>query len=215
MNDIQTERSADDWLRLACRRGSDAEHALARFFGCVKLDWARYARNILEGRSDLLEPALQNALLTLWRKSDGDLPQENLRAWSFGVLRFECLQVLRKAKEAFAEPTAQEPIAPGAGPATTIRRKDEDEHLTRALRALPEGELAAIELRFLGNCSVAEIARTLAVPENTVWDRINRGLQRLRQKHAAFAHCLNLIDCFDVCHLFIFETAQRAVSTIG
>jgi RNA polymerase sigma-70 factor (ECF subfamily) len=52
--------------------------------------------------------------------------------------------------------------------------------LHRQLARLPEKQLSVIELRYLHDHSVRDIAQILQVPENTVRDRLVEGKRRLR-----------------------------------
>jgi RNA polymerase sigma-70 factor (ECF subfamily) len=54
------------------------------------------------------------------------------------------------------------------------------DHVTDALKTLPEGERDAIELAYFGGYSYREVALMLEQPEGTVKSRIRSGLRRLR-----------------------------------
>ena len=53
--------------------------------------------------------------------------------------------------------------------------------LWEAVRALPREQRLAVILYYYDDMSVAEIARTLGVPQGTVKSRLSRGRDRLRQ----------------------------------
>lgn len=50
-----------------------------------------------------------------------------------------------------------------------------------ALRALPSAQRECLALHYLVDLSIADIARTIGVPEGTVKARLSRGRQRLSQ----------------------------------
>jgi RNA polymerase sigma-70 factor (ECF subfamily) len=61
-------------------------------------------------------------------------------------------------------------------------RRDEDQRVNRALARVAEPERAVLLAYYLGEMSVAEISRTLEIPEGTVKTRLHRGRQMLRKE---------------------------------
>ena len=54
--------------------------------------------------------------------------------------------------------------------------------MNRALACVAEPERAVLLAYYLGEMSVAEISRTLEIPEGTVKTRLHRGRQMLRKE---------------------------------
>lgn len=69
-----------------------------------------------------------------------------------------------------------------AGVDETIATNDEHRRLIEEVRALPRRQRDCVALRYLMELSVAEIATTLEVSENSVKTHLKRGLARLRTK---------------------------------
>jgi RNA polymerase sigma factor (sigma-70 family) len=46
---------------------------------------------------------------------------------------------------------------------------------------MPERQREVVELHLLQGKSLAEVARLLGVSKNAVWERLQRGLERLRE----------------------------------
>jgi RNA polymerase sigma factor (sigma-70 family) len=67
-----------------------------------------------------------------------------------------------------------------AGVDETIATNDEHRRLIAEVRALPRRQRDCVALRYLMELSVAEIAATLEVSENSVKTHLKRGLARLR-----------------------------------
>ncbi|HET9729125.1 MAG TPA: sigma-70 family RNA polymerase sigma factor [Acidimicrobiia bacterium] len=57
-----------------------------------------------------------------------------------------------------------------------------NDELLAALRRLPVQQRAVIVLRYYNDCSYAEIASVLGIPEGTVKSQLARGLERLRKE---------------------------------
>lgn len=67
-----------------------------------------------------------------------------------------------------------------AGVDETVAANDQYRHLIEGVRALPRRQRDCVALRYLTELSVAEIAATLEVSENSVKTHLKRGLARLR-----------------------------------
>jgi RNA polymerase sigma factor (sigma-70 family) len=67
-----------------------------------------------------------------------------------------------------------------AGVDETITTKDTNRRLLDEVRALPRRQRDCIALRYLMELSVAEVAATIEVSENSVKTHLKRGLARLR-----------------------------------
>jgi RNA polymerase sigma-70 factor, ECF subfamily len=68
------------------------------------------------------------------------------------------------------------------GPDEQTVTRDEGERVRRAVSLLAEPERAVVLAYYLGEMSVAEIARALNMPEGTVKTRLHRGRQALRKE---------------------------------
>ena len=62
----------------------------------------------------------------------------------------------------------------------TIATNDQHRQVIEAVRALPRRQRDCVALRYLMELSVAEVAATLEVSENSVKTHLKRGLARLR-----------------------------------
>ncbi len=79
-------------------------------------------------------------------------------------------------RRAFAEPAA-----PMTSVATSMQRREECERLAHALAGLPPKYRDVIEQHVLEARSLGEIAATLDLTKNAVWERLHRGMARLRE----------------------------------
>lgn len=103
----------------------------------------------------------------LRERSDRDLER-----WLLAVVRNTALDMLRRERhEEALEPQAWEPaIPPDLG---------EFDALAALIRALPEDYRRVLELRFLAEWSLADIARELGLTEGAVKSRVFRGRKLL------------------------------------
>lgn len=67
-----------------------------------------------------------------------------------------------------------------AGVDDTIATNDQYRRLVEAVRELPRRQRDCVALRYLSELSIADIAITLGVSENSVKTHLKRGLARLR-----------------------------------
>ena len=96
-------------------------------------------------------------------RSDGQLER-----WMMAVARTASLDVLRKeGRETELEAQAWEPAVPAD--------QGEFEALVALIRSMPEDYRRVLELRFLAEWSLADIARELGLTEGAVKSRIFRG----------------------------------------
>jgi RNA polymerase sigma-70 factor (ECF subfamily) len=139
---------------------------------------AAEAFRILRRQHDA-EEAVQEALARAWRSRASCRTPEAPLPWCLQITRNEALRTISRRR---AQPD-QEPIdeagledarAGEDGP-HTLTRID----VNRALRALTAHERLLIELRYSHDCSHAEIAERLEIPEVTARVRLHRVHKRL------------------------------------
>ncbi|HTF86812.1 MAG TPA: sigma-70 family RNA polymerase sigma factor, partial [Planctomycetota bacterium] len=147
-------------------------------------DWSRttlalrhLATQLVEGREqreDLVQGTLVAAL---------ERPPRTLSwSWLACVLRNRARDLVRsRASRGLAESL---PALESATPDATeiAQRLELQETLTRALRALDEPYQTTLYLRYFEDLTPSEIARRSGVPVKTVKTRLERGLERLRQR---------------------------------
>ena len=127
----------------------------------------------------LAEEAAQDVFLRLYRNLGSIKSPQHLVFWLRKVACRRALDEVRKLPKAL--PASLEDIAePAEDP------PDSDPLLSRGLRrmvaSLPEDSRAVIILRYQEELDLAEIARILDLPLNTVKSRLERSLGVLREK---------------------------------
>ena len=130
------------------------------------------------GRDDA-DDAFQEACISALRAYPKLRANSNLRAWALTVAHRKALDVHRARSRA--------PVAVGvAGEDRPAPPADaSDEELWAAVRELPDGQRAALTLRFAGDLKPHEVATALRITPEAARRRIADGLARLRQEYDA------------------------------
>ncbi|GAY09663.1 RNA polymerase sigma factor SigM [Pseudonocardia sp. N23] len=139
--------------------------------------WA-VAVGILRNAEDARE-AVQEALLTAFRRLDGFRGDAALGTWLHRILVNVCIDRLRRDRTRRAEPWPDHDV-PDRRPDpshTATTRLD----VVQALALLPVEQRVAIELVDVQGHPVADAARILDVPTGTVKSRCARGRLRLAE----------------------------------
>ncbi|AEA28764.1 RNA polymerase sigma factor SigM [Pseudonocardia benzenivorans] len=137
--------------------------------------WA-VALGVLRDREEARD-AVQESLLTAFRRLDGFRGEAALSTWLHRILVNVCLDRLRRAQRRRTVPLPEHDVPdgrpdPGRAVATRL-------DVTQALATLPVDQRLAIELVDVLGHPVAEAARILDVPTGTVKSRCARGRLRL------------------------------------
>jgi len=124
---------------------------------------------------------VQNALLVLARIRARFERNRRVRSWVFGILDFEIRKTL--ARRGNIAPGSPIEAATGkAGRATSLRRRERDERVVKAVDALPEVLARVIRLRYFDGRTHEEIGVEMNLPRTTVQERIAEALALLRPK---------------------------------
>ena len=182
-------RSYDEDLELA-RRCANGDASAQRGFvdRFAVLVYSICARSGLVGPDR--EDVAQQVLLDAFRALPSYRGTSRLSTWMYSL-------ALRRVADHFRSPQRREvtsgwpgddsfpppqPTAADLAPDEQAVRRDEDQRVKRALARVAEPERAALLAYYLGEMSVAEISRTLKIPEGTVKTRLHRGRQMLRKE---------------------------------
>ena len=89
----------------------------------------------------------------------------------------------RKKKKLDVAPLdrASDASSPGSTPDIALERRELGRAITDAAQTLPDDQRAALVLAEFHGLSIAEIAETLSIPENTAKTRLFRAREKMRQ----------------------------------
>lgn len=127
---------------------------------------AAYARSILRNRDDAADAVQQAALRGLERIRTFDA-ERPFKGWWFAILRNCCIDTIRRSKATRAEDLESLETPEDSGPGAS-----DWEHLSRAMRRLPEPHREMLRLRYFADLSYRELAESLGIPLGTVMSRL-------------------------------------------
>ncbi|MGH8532739.1 MAG: RNA polymerase sigma factor [Gammaproteobacteria bacterium] len=178
-------RPEDDDRRLLTRVAAKDTQALTLLYQRYAPRIGRFLGKVLK-HHDLIEEAVNDTMLVLWRKaSEFDPHRALVSTWLFGIARHAGLKALaRSAKESCAalpigEERDHEESENTDDPATTILGWELGRELMAALQQLSSDHRAVIELTFVEGLSYPQIASIVGCPENTVKTRMFHARRRL------------------------------------
>lgn len=146
------------------------------------------------GSPEAAEDMVQETFLDAYRGWKGFEGRSEVTTWLYTIARRACF---RQHRPRAGQPSRMEPLEeleqlrPGADdpvadlsridPYSESVRQEARERVDRALAELPPDFRMALVLVDLAELSIAEVARVLDVPENTVKTRVHRARLRLRK----------------------------------
>lgn len=116
------------------------------------------------------EDAVQETIRRAWEKQDRLRDERYMQTWVIRILLNVCDNLRRKNRRMF--PAEYVPA---------ITADCQETPLLEALMSLEEKYRLPLQLRYVEEYSVAEVARMLRLPEGTVKSRLSRGRDKLRQ----------------------------------
>lgn len=116
--------------------------------------------------------AVQETLLKAWKNQHKLRKEAYFKSWLIRILIRECVNIQRRQQR--IRPVEQVPEKPTDG-------IGHDPGLRETILALPEPLRIVIELRYMEEYPVEEIAKILRVPKGTVCSRLARARQRMKE----------------------------------
>lgn len=132
--------------------------------------------------SSLAEDVAQAVFMVLARRYSGLPVNVVLSSWLLKVTHLACLQARRNAGRRKAHEWKAAQMRPATTPPEATTQGLLAADLDAALARLREADRSVLTLRYLEEKSVAEVARHLAISEEAAQKRIDRAMERLRQK---------------------------------
>ena len=150
-----------------------------RFARLYRANYQRMSRLAVQllGCGPRAEDAVHDAFIKLINHYEElrDRPEDRVAAWLAVVVKNTALDMLRKNRhETALEDVSWEAAVPAD--------QGEFHALVAIIRGMPEDYRRVLELRFVAEWSVAEIAQAMGLGENTVKTRIFRGRKMLMER---------------------------------
>jgi RNA polymerase sigma-70 factor (ECF subfamily) len=130
------------------------------------------------GDAGLVDEALQDTFVAVWRKPDGYRGTGDVAAWMWGIAVRRLLDAIRRADRPMMAP-ALVPTAESAED-RALCGVDHGE-IAVALRGLSPELLAVVQATVLDGLTTRETGRLLGIPSGTVKSRMSRARSQLRE----------------------------------
>jgi len=127
----------------------------------------RICKTILRSDADC-EDAVQNAIFNAWRYIHTLRENESFDGWLIRIAINECKKLIRKDKP--SEPLNENLVS-----------SQKEDALWEVIHALDEKYRIPIELHYVENYSIKQIARILRLPEGTVKRRLHTGRNLVKE----------------------------------
>ena len=132
----------------------------------------RSARALLPGDAQA-QDAVGEAVLQAWQSFEKPRDPKAAKGWLLKITVNCAYAQLRRDRRLVELEEAERMAAP--------EKEELPESLWQAVLRLPEEQRLAVTLYYYEDLSVAQIARTLGVPQGMIKSRLNRGRKRLRK----------------------------------
>jgi RNA polymerase sigma-70 factor (ECF subfamily) len=139
----------------------------------------RFLSNILR-RPQLVEEALNDTLMVVWRRSDTYNGTSKVSTWVFAIAYRVALKARSRHDEPVDDPGAEARPSLAAGPEQEVSQRQTQEILWAAMAALSAEHRAVVDLTYFHEAGYREIAEILDCPVGTVKTRMLHARQRLK-----------------------------------
>jgi RNA polymerase sigma factor (sigma-70 family) len=134
---------------------------------------------LMTSRRTIVEEALNDTMLVVWKRSDTYNRQSKVSTWIFAIAYRTALKALRTQDEP-VDGLADELACDDAGPEQRLSDDQTRAALARALEGLSTEQRSVLVLTYFHDLPYAEIARIVECPVDTVKTRMFHGRRRLR-----------------------------------
>ena len=170
---------APDEARLVARVAARDLKAFEQLYRLYHPRLTRFLTNILR-RPHLVEEALNDALMVVWKRADSYNGTSKVSTWIFAIAYRIALKARAKSDEPREDPDAASRASPEAGPEQTLGRRQTQEILAAALGQLSPEHRAVVDLTYFHEAGYRDIAEILDCPVGTVKTRMHHARKRLR-----------------------------------
>jgi RNA polymerase sigma factor (sigma-70 family) len=131
-------------------------------------------------RQALVGDIVQDTFVTAWRTLDRLRDTDRVRGWLGAIAR----NVARNARRGVKRCTTIDELASDTTPFEQLCDHERERDVAAALARLPQRYREPIVLFYYEQCTVKEVAETLALREDAVMQRLSRGRRRLGEELA-------------------------------
>ena len=139
----------------------------------------RFLSNILR-RPHLVEEALNDALMVVWRRPEAYNGTSKVSTWIFAIAYRVALKARSRNDEPVEDPKAETRASPEAGPEQEVSQRQTQEILASAMGQLSAEHRAVVDLTYFHEAGYREIAEILDCPVGTVKTRMHHARRHLK-----------------------------------
>jgi len=134
------------------------------------------------GNEATAEDLLNEVFVDVWRDAGRFEARSKVSTWILGIARFKSLSSLRRRSYVQLDDQTAEALEDQSDNAEAImQRADRSAHLQACLKQLSSAHREVIDLVYYHEQSIAEVARIIGVPENTVKTRVFYARKRIAE----------------------------------
>ncbi|MFW6084810.1 MAG: RNA polymerase sigma factor [Gemmatimonadota bacterium] len=181
---MEDARNRTDEAELVERVVAGRRGAVADLIGAYGNLVRRIVHRMVDDPRDR-EEVLQDTFVQTVRAMPRFRGEARLSTWIGRIAYRQCAQYLRRRKIPLEreEPrvdsdSLRDPVVP---PIEWLEQRQLEERVQRLVKRLSPAQRAAVTLFYLEEMSIAETARIMAVPDNTVKSHLHRARTRLRE----------------------------------
>ncbi|MDK2982485.1 MAG: hypothetical protein PWQ55_2832 [Chloroflexota bacterium] len=127
------------------------------------------------------QDALQETLIAVWKQADRYRGEGRAIAWLYGIARNQALRQYHRPQNLPLDEESQSPApAGGSDPEQRLQREQRREVLRQGLSALAPQYREVLDLFFLHDMKLKEIAAICRIPLGTVKSRLNHARKALK-----------------------------------
>jgi RNA polymerase sigma factor (sigma-70 family) len=131
------------------------------------------------------EDLIQTSFVACVEARDAFRGESSFKTYLFRLARFQLLMHYRKEyRTRDIDFTTTSVCDLGTSPSGALVRREESELLGQALQLLPIDQQIALELTYWEGLAAKEVAEVLGIAENTVYSRLHRAKEHLRDSLA-------------------------------
>lgn len=139
----------------------------------------RFLSNILR-RPQLVEEALNDALMVVWRKPEAYNGTSKVSTWIFAIAYRVALKARSRNDEPMEDTKAETRVSLEAGPEQEVSQRQTQEILAAAMGQLSAEHRAVVDLTYFHEAGYREIAEILDCPVGTVKTRMHHARKHLK-----------------------------------
>jgi RNA polymerase sigma factor (sigma-70 family) len=173
-----------DEVRLIERIGARDRRAFETLYRAYHPRLTRFLMNILR-RPHLVEEALNDAMMVVWRRPEGFNGTSKVSTWIFAIAYRTALKRLSRYDEPREDRDGDLRPSPEPSPEDRVAHSQTRAQLLRAMDKLSPDHRTVVDLTYFHEVDYKEIAEIMDCPVGTVKTRMHHARLRLRQALAA------------------------------